>query len=111
MAGTISSSTKLPVASAMDIARLLKKKSSTFKADNSESSQEPASSGTKDLSKDMFLKLMVAQLKYQNPLNPIDGTDFLQQLSQISGVEQMVEMRKELTAIHELLAMSSTDAA
>jgi flagellar basal-body rod modification protein FlgD len=54
---------------------------------------------------------MVAQLKYQNPLNPIDGTDFLQQLSQISGVEQMVEMRKELTAIHELLAMSSTDAA
>jgi flagellar basal-body rod modification protein FlgD len=63
---------------------------------------------TKDVDKDMFLQLMVAQLKNQNPLNPMDGTDFLQQLSQISSVEQMVEMRKELVAIHQLLGSGSS---
>lgn len=57
----------------------------------------------KELSKDLFLKLMMAQLKNQNPLNPVDGTDFLAQLSQISGVEQMVAMRKQLEDIGKIL--------
>jgi flagellar basal-body rod modification protein FlgD len=56
-----------------------------------------------EISKDLFLKLMVAQLKNQNPLNPVDGVDFLMQLSQISSVEQMVEMKSTLSSIHELL--------
>lgn len=64
----------------------------------------PPSAGGQELSKDLFLKLMVAQLRNQNPLNPVDGVDFLAQLSQISGVEQMVEMRKQLEGIHDLLA-------
>ena len=59
------------------------------------------------VSKDLFLKLMVAQLKNQNPLNPVDGVDFLMQLSQISGVEQMVEMKKSLTSIQELLQQAT----
>lgn len=63
----------------------------------------PPSTGNQEVSKDLFLKLMVAQLRNQNPLNPVDGVDFLAQLSQISGVEQMVEMRKELEGIHALL--------
>jgi flagellar basal-body rod modification protein FlgD len=67
--------------------------------------------GSQEVSKDMFLKLMVAQLRNQNPLNPVDGVDFLSQLSQISGVEQMVEMRQQLTAIHKILAGSGTPAA
>ena len=73
----------------------------------------PASgtSDRKDLTKDMFLKLMVAQLRNQNPLDPVDGTAFLEQLSQISGVEQMVEMRKELESIHQLLAAAVSGTA
>jgi flagellar basal-body rod modification protein FlgD len=64
----------------------------------------PAGPGPEhQISKDVFLKLMVAQLQNQNPLNPVDGVDFLMQLSQISGVEQMVEMRRRLEAIHDLL--------
>lgn len=63
-----------------------------------------------EVSKDLFLQLMVAQLRNQNPLNPVDGTNFLEQLSQISGVEQMVEMRKELQAIHELLQTTGAAA-
>lgn len=66
--------------------------------------------GNQDLSKDLFLKLMVAQLRNQNPLNPVDGVDFLAQLSQISGVEQMIQMRKELEGIHSLLASLSRES-
>ncbi len=54
--------------------------------------------------KDTFLQLMVAQLRYQNPLNPIDGSSFLAQLSQISSVEQMVQMRQDLDQIRDLLS-------
>lgn len=61
--------------------------------------------------KDMFLRLMVAQLKNQNPLNPTDGTAYLQQLSQISGVEQMIEMRQQLEAIHGILSANSNQPA
>jgi flagellar basal-body rod modification protein FlgD len=61
--------------------------------------------------KDMFLKLMVAQLKNQDPLNPTDGTAYLQQLSQISGVEQMIEMRQQLEAIHNILSANSSQTA
>lgn len=37
--------------------------------------------------KDMFLKLMLAQMKNQNPLDPQDGSEFLAQLAQFSTVE------------------------
>ncbi len=53
--------------------------------------------------KQMFLQLLVAQLKNQNPLNPADGTEFLAQLSQLTGVEQMVSMNQELAAIRKAL--------
>lgn len=59
--------------------------------------------GNEELNKNMFLQLMVAQLRNQNPLNPVDGVDFLMQLSQISGVEQMVGMRQELQSIRQVL--------
>ncbi len=70
-----------------------------------------AASPRSDVSKDLFLKLMVAQLKNQNPLNPVDGVDFLMQLSQISGVEQMVEVKQQLTAIRSILEGQSGAAA
>lgn len=54
--------------------------------------------------KETFLQLLVAQIKNQNPLQPTDGIQFLTQLAQFSGLEQSIEMRKELEAIHGLLA-------
>ena len=54
-------------------------------------------------SKDTFLKLLVAQIKNQDPLSPADGLQFVTQLAQFSGLEQSMQMRQELEAIHKLL--------
>jgi flagellar basal-body rod modification protein FlgD len=50
-------------------------------------------------SEDMFLKLLVAQLKNQNPENPTDGTQFVAQLAQFTQLEQSLAMRQDLDAI------------
>ncbi len=41
-------------------------------------------------SKDTFLKLLVAQLKNQDPTNPTDSTQFVGQLTQYSELEQLI---------------------
>ena len=42
--------------------------------------------------KDTFLKLLVAQLKYQDPSNPADSTQFLAQTAQFTQVEKLAEV-------------------
>lgn len=49
--------------------------------------------------KEVFLKLLVAQLQNQNPLNPSDPIQFLSQLTQFSNLEQTLGMRQNLDAI------------
>jgi flagellar basal-body rod modification protein FlgD len=51
------------------------------------------------IGKDDFLEMMIAQLKNQDPLNPLDGTDFTAQLAQFSSLEQLVTMNEQLQSI------------
>ncbi|GAB7049785.1 flagellar hook assembly protein FlgD [Catenuloplanes indicus] len=52
------------------------------------SNQEAAKSSNK-LDQDTFLKLLVAQMKYQDPSNPADATQFLTQTAQFTQVEKL----------------------
>jgi flagellar basal-body rod modification protein FlgD len=42
------------------------------------------------LGRDAFLTMLVAQLKNQDPLNPMQGSDFSAQLAQFSSLEQLL---------------------
>ncbi|MCS6953078.1 MAG: flagellar hook capping FlgD N-terminal domain-containing protein [Bryobacterales bacterium] len=62
------------------------------------------------VTKDAFLRLLIAQIKNQNPLNPADGIEFLTQLAQFTELEQMLEIRKQLEALVRQLTPASGTA-
>jgi len=57
-----------------------------------------------------FLLLLTAQLKNQDPLSPLDATQFVSQLSQFSQVEQMIASNQKLEKIISAMGASSTFA-
>jgi len=80
-----------------NISELLAQKSNTPKI----------SSGDDLASKDVFMKLMVAQLQPQDPPKPADGIEFVTQLAQFTQLEQSMGMRQELEQIRNLLTPAS----
>ncbi len=51
-----------------------------------------------DLDKDAFMQLLVTQLRYQDPLNPMDNQAFMAQMAQFSALEQMMNMGTAMEA-------------
>jgi len=64
-------------------------------------------SGTDELGKDQFIKLFIAQIQYQDPLNPLDSAEFTAQLAQFSSVEQLYGMNSKLGNIEETMTNQS----
>ncbi len=61
------------------------------------SDSSSAGTNTQDVvSKDQFLKLLVAQLQNQDPLNPLQGDAFVAQLATFSSLEQLVSINQNI---------------
>ena len=53
----------------------------------------PASTvGSTEMDKNAFLKLLTAQLRYQDPSNPVSSDQFMSQMAQFSSLEQMTNI-------------------
>ncbi len=74
---------------------------STGSTTNSSATQLPTNKLGAD--KVVFLKLLVAQLKNQDPENPSDGTQFVTQLAQFTTLEQSTQMSEDIAEIRKVL--------
>lgn len=80
--------------------------SSLEKISNSYQSSDTEKTDKEDaLGRDAFLTMLVAQLENQDPLNPMDGTDFSAQLAQFSQLEQLINLNDSM----ESMAASFTE--
>jgi len=61
--------------------------------------QNPAATSGTDSNKEMFLNLMVAQLRYQDPMNPADSGEFLAQNAQFTALEKMQDVADQTAAL------------
>ena len=63
---------------------------------------------TTSMGKDDFLKILMAQLKNQDPLNPQDPSEFVSELSQLSSVESLKNIESSLEALNTTYATGTT---
>lgn len=63
--------------------------------------QEEPREVKKDLGKDEFLKILAAQFRDQNPLDPVSDTEFIAQMAQFSSLEQLQNISAKLDAFQE----------
>jgi len=68
----------------------------------SNSTSSTSSSSTSSLGQDAFLQLLVTQLEYQDPLNPMDDKDFVAELAQFSSLEQLTEINSGIDGLKSI---------
>lgn len=77
------------------------------------SSNSAATSSTKPASSTIdyntFLQLMIAEMKYQDPTNPTDTSEYMSQFAQFSTVEQGIQTNNKLDSLLASQALSQAD--
>jgi flagellar basal-body rod modification protein FlgD len=82
--------------------------SSAYSGTTSNSNNVTDNSGSE---RNMFLTLLVAQLKNQDPLAPQDGAQFVAQLAQFNSLDQLIGIRNSIEQLTTLLNQSQKPSA
>ena len=86
----------------MSTSNVMMSTGSTSNSSSTDQSLAAATSESSKLGKDQFLQLLVAQLKNQDPLNPVDNQDFIAQLATFSSLEQLTAIN---TGVNQLVTI------
>jgi flagellar basal-body rod modification protein FlgD len=77
----------------------------SLSAEGGRQDARPASQPTLGLDQNAFLKLLVAELRHQDPTKPMDQTELVSQLSALAGVEQAAASNARLLQILDALSV------
>ena len=80
----------------------------SYYGDFNQTEQTSQNEGTSRMGKDDFLKLLVTQLKYQDPLKPMEDKEFIAQTAQFSSLEQMQNINNNFSQFMKMQAVSNT---
>lgn len=72
------------------------------------SASQPKNTIKNEMDKDAFLNLLVTQLRYQDPLEPQDNSEFVAEMAQFSTLEQMNNMSDTLAELNKLVSNIDT---
>ncbi len=84
---------------------------------SSTSVETSESTGSSSMDKEAFLQILVAQMKYQDPLEPTSNSEYISQyatfseLEQMQNVSQSTNMTRASSLIGETVVMKSTDSS
>jgi flagellar basal-body rod modification protein FlgD len=64
-----------------------------------------------ELGKDDFLKLLITQLSYQDPMSPMEDREFISQMAQFSTLEQMTGIAGDFSRLTRLVTSNEAQAS
>ena len=73
----------------------------TNSVSNQSSGATQTSNKTQNLGQADFLKLLVAQLRYQDPMNPMEDKELIAQMAQFNALEEMRGLNKSFAAMSD----------
>ncbi|MBR2179571.1 MAG: hypothetical protein IJ862_04155 [Selenomonadaceae bacterium] len=68
----------------------------------------PTTKVNDELGKEVFLQLLVAQMKYQDPLDPQDNSEYVAELANFSALEQMTNVASNLESLSDIVSNIDT---
>jgi len=71
----------------------------TSTSSGSSSSGTPVTSGSDTLDADSFITLLTTELQAQDPLNPLDPTQFVSQLTDLNSLQELIQIRTDLDTL------------
>lgn len=85
--------------------------SGTSSLTNTSGNQAIAKAVDKAMGKDDFLKLLVTELRNQDPLQPMDNKDFIAQMAQFSSLEQMNNVSNSMGDLSKIMSNFSQQSS
>jgi flagellar basal-body rod modification protein FlgD len=78
-------------------------------AQNNTETQKTTSTSGANLDYNAFLRLLIAQMKNQDPTNPTDPAQWMGQIAQFSNVEQSIQTNAKLDSLMTQMSLSQVD--
>lgn len=60
-----------------------------------------------EIGQDAFLQLLITQLKNQDPMNPMNNSEFLSQQAQFTQISELQKLNKTMSSTNEMMQASS----